>query len=646
MYQRIIAGVAAALFALLAVVSSVMTDLQDRSFPRALGATSTLAIDAAPSGLSDADALARLTAISDERDLGLVRILPDLAGDADGQVFVPLGEETHALPATVPWYGSQPTGVVVGRDALAHSFATGQYLVTGPVDGLDGAVEELTAAGVKVRRVDDGVAQTASFLVRQDSFRTTLLAGVALMVALALFWLSVRAQGRALRVLGGVPARRIQAEDLGRLAVAVTLPAVPVTAVAAVVVAARHGRGWVPHYLPTLVQLELLVIVATLAFALLMSLVSWPSTSLIASRQPAVRSLRSSSGALKAVTFVLVVVTAGPAWWAYHEAQDSAAQEARWRALSDQVALRFPAGLGEEGFVRITKQVGRVVADADRAGDAALSYAMAPDQLRVADDTYDSIALVNQSWLDLMGVGADDLRPVTGGVPDAVREGLAPNLALWARTPSDASLAALAADLRTVRGAAVPLAAAGSGDLVFPQRPLLVVVPDASAALNDDFLASLSSSNNLLLAGLDATNALLREHHLATTVQVKHAAEDGVLRAQFAAYEAWLRGIALIALLAAFVLALTISAMTAAMLHARRDFPLRLDGRGWASILRRRVGHEWAGGAALGAVVLLSQGTATLVPTAVVVVLGLALAAGAHLWAASWTFRQVRRRVI
>jgi hypothetical protein len=647
MYQRIVAAVAMALFTLLAVVSGVVTDLQDRSYPLALGASSTLALDFAPSGLSDDEAFDELARLSDDHDLGLVRILPDLAGDADGQVFVPLGEDPHALPARVRWYGDQPTGVVAGPEAVAHSFATGQYLVTGSRERLDEAVATLASQSVKVRRVDDTLAQSASFLVRQESFRTTVLAGVALMVAMALFWLSVRAQARALRVLGGVSGGRIQLEDLGRLALAVALPAVPVTALAAAVVRVRHGDLWLGTYVTTLVGLEVAVVAVTLGCAMLMSVVSWPSAGMLAARQPAVRALRSSSGALKAVTFVLVVVTAGPAWWAFHEAQDSAAQEARWRALSDQVALRFPGGLGEEGFVEITTSVGAVVADADRAGEVALSYAMEPDQLAVADTTYDSVVLVNDTWLRLMGVDDADLVPVDRSeVPDAVRAGLAPNLALWERNPEGATSTWERAELMTTREDPVPLAAAGSGDLAFPDRPLLVVVPAAADAFNDDFLASLSSSNNLVFAGLEATTARLHDHGLATTVQIKYAAEDGVLRAQFAAYEAWLRGIALVALLGAFVLAVAISATITALLHARRDFPLRLDGRGWAAILRQRVGREWGLGLALGGVVALAQSPEALPPTAAVVALALGGTALAHVAAARWTFEQLRRRSI
>jgi hypothetical protein len=86
--------------------------------------------------------------------------------------------------------------------------------------------------------------------------------------------------------------------------------------------------------------------------------------------------------------------------------------------------------------------------------------------------------------------------------------------------------------------------------------------------------------------------------------------------------------------------------MITALLQARRDFPLRLDGRRWGSILRQRIGREWAAGLVLGSVVVLSQGPATLPPTAMVVGLTIAAAVAAHVAAVRWTFRKVSQRTI
>ncbi|WP_278257327.1 hypothetical protein [Nocardioides convexus] len=225
---------------------------------------------------------------------------------------------------------------------------------------------------------------------------------------------------------------------------------------------------------------------------------------------------------------------------------------------------------------------------------------MDPGQFGVQGGPYDAVVLVNKAWLRLMdidtGAGTTAVRPVDAStVPENLRAALAPNFDLWARAPHSGAEVWRSLTMFSATGdAEIPMAAAGNGDLMFPEHPLLLEVASA-ASFNDDFLASLTSTDNLIFDGLDPTLALLRDHDLQNTIQVKYAAEDGVLRAQFASYEAWLRGFALVALAGAFALALAVSAFIASLIHARRDFPLRLDGRGWSDVLRARVGGESRG---------------------------------------------------
>lgn len=647
MHTRIVVAAATLLFSLLAVVVGIMTDLHDRNFPERLGAESNLHLDFSQSGLEDTEAFARLRDLDARWDLGLLKVQADLSGDLEGQVFVPLGRGS-GLPDRVGWYsGEAPGHVSRGPEALAHSFATGSYLVTGDLDDVDDLTSSLAADGVRVRRADDTWRESVGFVVRQDSFRTTLLAAAALMVALALFWLSVKARARALRVLGGVPSTRIQVEDLGGFVVLLVGSAIPVAGVATAYVALAHGVVYVPYFLGTLLAVQALLVAVTFVCALAISALSWPSVALIAERRPAVRSLRGASTTLKVATFLLVLVAAGPAWLAWQDASSVARQQAQWRSLADEVALRFPGALGEDGFVERTAQMGSVVVDAQDRGAVALSYTVEPDPMGETDfGEYDEVALVNERWLRLMGHGRTSDLPVVepGDLPADLVAHLEPNLGVWSREdlPGDQVLADLS--LRRTTGAGeVALAAGGNGDLVFAEDALLLVVPDV-AMFDDDFLASLTSTNNLVFDGLEPTLALLRAHGLEDTLQVRHVAEDGVLRAQYAAYMAWIRGISLAGLMAAFALSAGISAFITALLRARRDFPLRLAGTSWPEILQGRVSREVLLGGALSAVVLLGQAPGAGTGVALAALLALASVPLSHFLTTRWCFGAVSRR--
>lgn len=212
MYKRIIVAVAGALFALLALLAAIITDLYDRDFPQAIGAESRLNLDFSESGLSITEAFAKLEKLDARWNLGLVKVAPDLASDGDGQVYVALNDRD--LPDEFTWFGGDGAGKIVGKDRLETSYPDGFYLVTGEKAHLSEFEDTLKSEGVKVGRGDASIFKSLEFVVRERGFLAAVLAAFALIAALALFWLSLRARGRALRVLGGCPTSRIQVQDL------------------------------------------------------------------------------------------------------------------------------------------------------------------------------------------------------------------------------------------------------------------------------------------------------------------------------------------------------------------------------------------------------------------------------------------------
>jgi hypothetical protein len=183
-----------------------------------------------------------------------------------------------------------------------------------------------------------------------------------------------------------------------------------------------------------------------------------------------------------------------------------------------------------------------------------------------------------------------------------------------------------------------------TGTLVFSNDAIIVMVPSVHDLLNDDFLASAASSSNLVFTGLGPTQELVERHGLQKGVHVKYVAEEGILRAQFAAYFAWLQGISLVALFAALVVSALIGASITAVLKAKRDFPLRLAGKRWAEILADRVAREWSVGVALIGLVVLFQGLDGGVLVAVVAAAGLLVSPLMPVVAARWAFANVSLR--
>lgn len=190
MYKRIIVVVSVALFTLLALLAAIITDLNDRDFPQAIGSESRLNLSFNESGYSITEAFSKLEELDTRLDLGLVKIAPDLASDGDGEIFVTLNDE--GLPEEFTWFNGDKAGKIVGKDRLANSYPDGLYLVTGNTSRLNEFVDILKDAGVEVSRRDASILDSLVFVVKERGFTTVILASIALISSLVLFWLSVR----------------------------------------------------------------------------------------------------------------------------------------------------------------------------------------------------------------------------------------------------------------------------------------------------------------------------------------------------------------------------------------------------------------------------------------------------------------------
>lgn len=656
MHRRIVSGVSFVLAGLLAVMALVMTDLHDRDYPVRLHANAVANLDFAKSGLSDGAAFAQLGALSNRLGLGLVKVAPQLGADHNGQVFVPLGNPGR-LPSMFDRFGDQADGQVRDATGLVNSYATGQYLVTGDDRGLGEMRDLLISKNVDVRLVHDDSRSVLQLVLRQGSFTSSLLATIALVAVLVLYWLSIKARGRALRMLAGVPGWRIQVADLFSFLVTVVQGVAACAVVAVIAVGSTAGWVYVPWYARSLILLVALVLIAAATFGAVMSIASRPTVHLLAARQPAITRLRTTSVVLKALIFVLVVSAVAPTVTAYRQAQDSAAQQARWTSLSNQVSLSFAGGLGESGFQKTLPRVGDLVAESEKLGSVALSYTWTnelPDGSPIKDG--EALALVSRTWLKLMTNGTDSARremgataglvPLTAAqLPPKIVDSLEPNLAIWSRNGlSGPQMLEKMKFFRSASNPPIPLSQAGGGELVFPKRAILVVPPDLSGTFNADFLASLSSSRNIVFAGAGPTEALVARHGLEREVGVKNVAEEGILRAQLTGYFAWLQGISLVALLVALAVAGSVAAVVTATTKARRDFPLRLAGKPWRRVLGQRVATECAVGAGLLILVVIARGGDDVTAVVAVGLVGLVSSPLAQWVAASRVFRRVSLR--
>lgn len=650
MHRRLIFAVSLVLFGLLALLATVITDLNDQSFPQGLSTTSAVSLDFSKSGMDDSAAFANLAIQDQQLHLGLVKVAPDLNSGGADRVFISVAPGRRA-PQNVPLFRPGDHAQLRDMTTLSRSYASGQYLITDHRANVDQFQAWLSDHLVEDKMVTNSVGTTLRAVADQSEFLIAVIAAVVLFVALILYWLTVLARGRALRVLGGTSAARVQLEDLVGVLVPVTTGAVLCGNIVTVVVGMRSGWVFAPSILKSVFVIFGVVLVATVVVATVMSSVSLPSPKMLADRTPGVVTLRKVSAALKLATFVLVIATIGPAVGAYQQSAQASEQQGQWRSLSKQVRVVINGALGETGFQRVKGQLGATVQDSERTNGVAYSYGWTPEMIGASGmaQPKEDLALVSPSWLALMKRDPTSGKDFTS-VSDEATSGpiydfLAPNMDLWRRgNQSPGSVFRGMQFMRFQSSKSLPIASAGSGDLLFAKEALLIVVPDLHAAFNDDYLGSSMSSGNLLFDGADATTAVLRQNNLSQQTRVVYAAEEGVLRAQFAAYFAWLRAVSLASMVIALLIAAAVSALISAITSAKRDFPLRLNGESWARIIANRISIEFAFVIGLTLIVATIQGFEQWWALGLLATLTLIAAPLAHGAATRWSFQTIVQR--
>lgn len=657
MYKRIIIVVSCILFSLLALVAAIITDLNDRDFPQAIGSKSRVDIRFNQSEISINEAFLKLAELDRNLNLRLVKVAPDFDTGGDSKIFATLND--NALPNEFTWFRGDDTAKIVNKNRLANSFPDGVYLVTGNTSRLDEFKDSLKSIGVEVVRRDASVLESLLFVVNERGFATAVLASLALISSLSLFWLSMKARGRALRVLGGSPTTRIQMQDLIGFGEALLVSAGIVAVVSTSYIGIFHGLIYINIYLKVLISLQVFIIILSVFITLALSASAWPSAMMLANRQPPIKSLRSVAIVIQALTFVLVVSAVGPAWSTYQQSVAIADEMAQWKKLADQVSIVFATDIGE--MDRTEERIGKLVKDAESTENVALSYTYTKEMWPSVDfGDYTAISFVNERWLDLVS-GETENSVVASvsrqSIPENLIHGIREELLILSRKGNIDDVFQRLQFRQTVEKLRLPvILGGGGGSLHFGDNILFVVIPSLYDTFNDSNLTSIISTSNIIFTGVTATEQLLERHQLDVQtlrkqgfqgeLQVVYIAEEGILRAQFVAYLVWLQSLSLITLIIAFSIATAISALIAATLQAKRDFPLRLAGKSWMEIIQSRILKEFFAGIILMIIVILLQKPDKVVITLITAVYGLFIVLISHLSAVHWCFNGVSRRRI
>lgn len=651
MYKKVIVITASVLFSLLTLLAIIIMDLHDRDFPQDLDVESKVTLDFTNSPLTIDESFELLEKENKRLALGLLKVVPNLEDKTQGKLFVDLSEDIKEQEFT--WFNHE-RGVIVGKERLAHSYPDGEYYIR-HANKNEQFKETLHKNGVEVVLREPSIFYTLLFVLFESGFTIAIIASIILMTTLSLLWLAIKAKGRALRVLNGVPTSRIQIQDLSGF-IALLLLASSIILIGSILyIGIFHQWMYLGIFLVISLALQLIVLVTTVLFTIIMSLLTWPKAWMLATRQPAIKNLRLVTTALQLLTFILVVILANAAWHAYQNSKQVALEMQQWNQLSDQVALEFATDL--DGMRLVESHIENVIREMEEDHHVLLSYTLSKD-MGFAEDfgEYEYVSFVNQGWLDTIGVEENQLTEINKeALSHTIVKSIDENLEIWFKEGNQANMSQEITFMTPSNEQAIAVSVGGGGEqLVFTDNVLLVILPSISTLYSESSLTSMVSGKNITFTGAIATQRELQNQNLDAKglrqagvtgeINVVYIAENGMLQAQYAAYMAWLRNLSLISILLSFTIVTAMNAFITALIHAKKNFILRLSGERWLYICKDKLMREFLVGAIIIVITLAVYPNRSVPVVLLIAFYGIVVTLLSHFVSIKWCFNQVKER--
>lgn len=604
----------------LTVLAGIYISTSEEAFPQ--GSEFTASLDFSQIQLPKNQVISELGMLADDSELHLAKVVADPEDFFNSRSLYVFGKGAPAAPQDLEWFKPGMHGQLRSAEDLGNASLNGPYVYSGPPSATAQLTQWIDRHGVK--RV---VAVKNTAMVLQQALVTTgawltFLTCFVLLITLVISWYVLRARARSLKVLCGAPAGKVILEDLFSLLRVVTLPALVGLAVALVVVAVQGKGSYLLPLASTSAVFIACALAATIACALLVSAITWPSVQGIASRQPPERHFQLMSEVLKAATLVLVTVTLPVVGGSIAEATNLSNQNAQWEVLKSNVSIRI-ATRSDAEFEMRQAEMQNMAAVASEAGTLTFSYALKPASVIREDEAgsadlggYDGVVLANPNYLTaispIIGTTPSAVDPLgTSGdktsmeqLPPTLQEYLSRQFPLWNRSGTNSDGLRNLELYRYTGSSDFPALAPVAGEMTHFSNPLIVIVDDPAQTFNDGTTAAFLSSGNLTFSDAGWASSYLAAAPLGDVVlSVDRISDAALFNSQLQNQSAGMKTLSFTLVLLALVMSTAVSALVYALSKARRLFVQRTAGWTWFKSLATRF--VWEGGLAVALAVAM-----------------------------------------
>lgn len=589
---------------LLAFVASIQLDVMESSVP--VGTQYNVYLAVTGSKVSKPEAVKALDSITDQYGLKIEKIVPDPEDYLHGRSLYRFGIAKPVTPGSLTWYDPSWHGQLLPSSSIGPASLDGQYAVSGSAAGLT-ALEDW-AKSSDVRSVflprPSWIEMTFSAIAFSGSY-AIIVAVLFLFLAAIMTWYAARSRAKTLKILAGASTRRIESEELSRLALLLVVPATIVLIASTLIVGIRSGFSYVGPFLETFLPLVALGVVFALIVSVCVSVFSWPSVEQIASRLSPLRKFRTISEVVKVMTLICAMVFIPLAVSTIGTSLNATQTAGRWTDLKDQFNINNfgtrPGSVEDENSVVNFK---KLVTEADQSGLLTIGFRQAalskPGQGPASTGEFDGIFYANPKYLELNHISLTpqaqqpylekiDVR----SIPVEIQEDYAPTIELQLQQTEPLNTQTWSPfEVYRYHGkdGFPAITVNGSPTIETLRNPLILLIRTPGTTMSGEFLQAATSQDGVLFSDHEKLTSLLIKHDLASGVtSIDRAADSGLVMLQYQTRTLYLQLGAAVILLVALIFSSWLAASTWAISRVRHLVPMRVSGLSWQAILRKRI---------------------------------------------------------
>lgn len=583
MLRNVLRIVVLAVVVFFCALASMHMKWVENNFP--LNSERTISLDFGMVSVPKAELVAQLDDIAEAHDAVLIKDSSDPHDPANSIILYYFGSNLPRgyTAGTIDWFDPQIQAVLKPSAEITDATLTGSYNISGPV-GTDREIEQwITGLGGGYQSATVYVPwRSMLFLLAKTGAGIAFVALTVLSVALLVAWFAALVRSRSLRILSGLPPRRIHGEDVGTVFRLVLWWSAIGSLAAMVFALLRYGSDHVVGFVSELLLLLAIFIGGVLAGATALSFAFWPTVDSIAHRTSTTPALKWFAWGLKAVSLLLVLVTIPTLLTSIGQLRSAQSDATRWQPLSEVVSLNSNAS--DQASLAYEHGVSAMLTQAQAQGHLALAYP-AGDYLVSSPAgiaPYDEVVITNPQYLRWWGLDqqSNALSKVEfGNLSQPLREGIETYLEIWRKDQSKSMSGISLFSYEASQVFPAPRSD-GTGSLIQAKHVLLIVVDEPASVLDTSrFLYPALSTGNIMFSNRENASSLIAENNLDDAINsIDRVADTQLSVARDFTQEIQMRISSALLLICALALTLMASLRTWIAQHIRHIFCFHTSG--------------------------------------------------------------------